>query len=74
MAQLTYDSKLKDLLENPQTKAILEKHLGELLKDPRIKMGLAFPLRNLMKMAPKGVIPTGAPEAIEADLKKLSGQ
>ncbi len=69
--RLTIDSKLKDLLDNPQTKAVLEKHLGDQLKDPRIKMGFGFPLRTLFKMAPKGVFPPGVPEAIEADLKKL---
>ena len=69
---LNMDSKMKDLLANSATRAVLEKHMGDLLKDPRIKMGMGFPMRTLFKMAPEGVIPPGAPEAIEEDLNKLT--
>ena len=68
---LDMDSKLKDLLAHPETKAILEKHMGDLLKDPRLKMGMSFPLRTLFKSAPAGVIPPGMAEAVEADFDKL---
>jgi aldehyde:ferredoxin oxidoreductase len=67
----TMDSKMKELLEYPETKAILEKHMGDLLKDPRMKMGMGFPLKVLFKSAPSGIVPLGTAEAIEADLKKL---
>ena len=70
---LTVNSKMKDLLENPETKAVLEKHMGDLLKDPRMKAGFSFPLKMLFKMAPKGIVPPGAAEAVEADLNKLAG-
>ncbi len=69
---LSFDSKMKDLLANPHTRAVLEKHMGDLLKDPRMKMGMSFPLSTLFKSAPKGVVPPGTAEAVEADLKKLS--
>jgi aldehyde:ferredoxin oxidoreductase len=65
------DSKMKDLLANPETRAILEKHMGDLLKDPRMKMGMRFPLRTLFKMAPEDVVPPGTAEAVEADLNRL---
>ncbi len=68
---LNKDSKLKDLLAHPETKAILEKHMGDLLNDPRIKMGMGFPLGTLFKSAPKGIIPPGMAEAVEADLTNL---
>lgn len=71
---LNMDSKMKDLLAHPETRAVLEKHMGDLLKDPRMKMGMRFPLRTLFKMAPKGVIAPGTAEAVEADLNKLSPQ
>jgi hypothetical protein len=70
---LTVNSKLRDLMENPESKAILEKHMGDLIKDPRMKSAYSFPLKMCFKMAPKGVIPPGAAEAVEADLNKLSG-
>jgi peptidoglycan hydrolase-like protein with peptidoglycan-binding domain len=68
---LNMDSKMKDLLAHPETRAILEKHMGDLLKDPRMKMGMGFPLKVLFKSAPSGIVPPGTAEAIEADLKKL---
>lgn len=68
---LSIDSKLKDLLNHSETRAILEKHMGDLLKDPRLKMGMGFPLRTLFKSAPKGVIPPGMAEAVEADFNEL---
>jgi peptidoglycan hydrolase-like protein with peptidoglycan-binding domain len=45
--------------------------MGDLLKDPRMKMGMGFPLKVLFKSAPSGIVPPGTAEAIEADLKKL---
>lgn len=68
---LNMDSKLKELLAHPETKAILEKHMGDLLNDPRLKMGMNFPMRTLFKSAPKGVIPPGTAEAVEADFEKF---
>jgi aldehyde:ferredoxin oxidoreductase len=68
---LNMDSKMKDLLAHPETRAILEKHMGDLLKDPRMKMGMGFPLKVLFKSAPPGIVPPGTAEAIEADLNKL---
>jgi aldehyde:ferredoxin oxidoreductase len=68
---LDMNSKLKDLLAHPETRDILEKHMGDLLKDPRLKMGMNFPMGTLFKSAPKGVIPPGMAEAVAADFEKL---
>lgn len=72
MAKLNIEAKMKDLLENQKTKAVLEKHMGDLLNDPRMKMGMKMPLRTLFKMAPKGVLPPGSAEAVEAELEALN--
>ena len=72
MSKLGMKSKMKDLLADPVSRAILEKHLGDGINDPRMAQGMAFPLKTILKMAPKGTFPKGIAEAIEADFNALS--
>jgi len=71
MSQLGMKSKMKDLLVDPVSRAILEKHLGDGVNDPRMAQGMAFSLKTVLKMAPKGTFPKGVAEAIEADFNAL---
>jgi hypothetical protein len=70
--KLTIDSKLGDLLKNPETRAIIEKHMGKLVKDKRVMLAKGLSFRKVLKMAPKGLLPEGAAEGVEADLQKYS--
>ncbi len=72
--KLGMDSKLKDLLKDPETRAILEKHMGDLVNDKRIKLAGRMSFRKILKLAPKDMLPEGAAEGVEADLNKYSQQ
>ena len=74
MEKLGMDSKLKDLLNNPETRAILEKHMGDLVKDKRVALAKHLSFRKILKMAPQGLLPEGAAGGVEADLNRLSGE
>jgi hypothetical protein len=72
--KLTADSKLSALLDNPQAKAILEKHIPENINDPRLKKAVRFiSLRKLFSAAGDRIDQSKLP-LIEEDLKKLFGE
>ncbi len=61
-------SKLKSLLDNPKTKAILEKHIPEILAAPEISMAIGMSLEQIAPFAPQ-VLTAEKLKAIETDLK-----
>ena len=63
-------SKLGDLLDNPATLAILEKHLPGISTHPQIGMGRGFGLQMVAQFS-GGLISQEALDKIEADLKAL---
>ncbi len=73
--KLTVDSKLGALLNDPEAKAILEKHISENLKDPRMNSAAVkfLSLRKLFSMAGDRIDQSKLP-LIEEDLKKLYGE
>jgi hypothetical protein len=64
------DSKLGDLLDNEQTKAILEKHMPGISTHPQIGMGRGFPLKMVAQFS-GGLITPDMLTAVDADLAKL---
>ncbi|MFO7586157.1 MAG: hypothetical protein R6W69_15625, partial [Anaerolineales bacterium] len=62
------DSKLKDMLNNPQAKAVLEKHIPEVLAAPEIQMGMGMSLNQIAPFAAE-VLTTERLKVIETDLK-----
>lgn len=64
------ESKLGDLLDNEQTKAILEKHLPGISTHPQIGMGKGFPLTVVANFS-GGLITPDLLEKVNADLKAL---
>jgi hypothetical protein len=64
------DSKLGDLLDNEQTKAILEKHMPGISTHPQIGMGRGFPLKMVAQFS-GGLITPEMLTAVDADLAKL---
>ncbi len=64
------DSKLGDLLDNDQTKAILEKHMPGISTHPQIGMGRGFPLKMVAQFS-GGLITPDMLTAVDADLAKL---
>ncbi|HEX4842367.1 MAG TPA: hypothetical protein VFV57_01750 [Limnobacter sp.] len=63
-------SKLGDLLDNPQTQAILEKHMPGISTHPQIGMGKGFPLAVVANFS-GGMITQEMLEAVDADLAAL---
>jgi hypothetical protein len=59
-----------DLLDNPATKAILDKHLPGFSADPRVEMGRGFTLRAIQPMVAEQIT-VAMLDAIDADLAKL---
>jgi len=46
---LTYDSKLGELMDNPEYKAIFDKHIPGLSSNPMVKMAKKLALKYLLK-------------------------
>jgi len=46
---LSYDSKLKELLDNPKYKAIIEKYIPGLSGNPIVAMGKQFAIKQLLE-------------------------
>lgn len=63
-------SMIGDLLDNPDTKAILVKHLPDVAQSDQIDMARAMTLRDIQQYAPD-VITEEKLALIEADLKAL---
>lgn len=64
------ESKLGDLLDNEQTKAILEKHMPGISTHPQIGMGRGFPLSVVANFS-GGMITKEMLEKVNADLAAL---
>jgi len=46
---LSYDSKLGDLMDNPDYKAIFDKHIPSLSSNPMVAMGKKLAIKYLLK-------------------------
>ncbi len=64
------DSKLGDLLDNPATKEILEKHMPGVSNHPQLAMGRGFSLKVVAQFAAGQITPEML-TAVEADLVAL---
>jgi hypothetical protein len=69
-APLSIDSKLKEILENDAGKALLQKHVGEMLASPQIEMAMGFSLTQIAPFAPNVLTPEVL-EEIDRDLKRI---
>jgi len=67
---LSINSNLGDLLDNADSKAVLEKHLPGISTHPQIAMGRGFPLKMVANFS-GGLITNEALEKVESDLKTL---
>jgi len=52
----TMDSKLGDLLKDPRTVAILDKHVPGASKHPQIAIGRSFQLKTIINLPPAAAI------------------
>ena len=66
---LTIDSKIGELLADPKTKAILEKHMPGISTNPQMAMAKGMSLKVVAPMSGGQITPDKI-KAIEADLKK----
>jgi hypothetical protein len=64
------DTKLGDLLDNEQTKAVLEKHMPGISSHPQIGMGKGFALSMVAKFS-GGLITDEMLQKVNADLAAL---
>lgn len=64
------DTKLGDLLDNEQTKAVLEKHMPGISTHPQIGMGKGFALSMVAKFS-GGLITDEMLQKVNADLAAL---
>ena len=68
---LTVDgTSLGDLLDNPQAKAVLDKHIHEMISNPQIEMARGMTLKQLQGFAGDALTDEKL-AAINADLAKL---
>jgi hypothetical protein len=66
----TTASTLGDLLDNPATKAVLQKHVPELVANPQIEMGRGMTLKTLQSYA-GDTLTDEKLAAIDADLAQI---
>ncbi len=67
---LTIQSSLGELLDDEQTRTILEKHIPGISSHPQIAMGRGFPLGIVANFS-GGMITDDMVKAVEADLAAL---
>ena len=67
---LSKDSKLKDVMSNPQGAAIIEQYVPGASKDPRFKVASGLTLTNIVKMS-GGLLSPDMLEEVDAKLKAL---
>jgi len=67
------DMKIKDIVENPDTRAIAEKHLPGITKNPLVKMAYGMTLRSVstLRQAKQVGLTPEILAAIEEDFAKL---
>ena len=69
-AYSTYNTKVGDLLANPATRAVLEKHFPGVSRDARMKMVKGKTFRQLHEMAPRQ-LPIVKLDAVDRDLRTI---
>jgi para-nitrobenzyl esterase len=69
-AKLSVGSTVSDLLASPAAKAVLEKHVPNIVKDERLGMVMGLPFRDLQQF-PEAQLTPEIIAAVEADLAKL---
>ncbi len=68
-AAFSVKSTVGDLLDNPDTKAVLLKHVPEVVNNPQIEQGRPFPLEGIAPYAPQ--LTPEMLAKIDADLAKV---
>jgi hypothetical protein len=66
----TADTSIGDLIDNPATKGVLDKHLPAFSSNPQVEMARGMTLRAIQPMVPDQ-IKAETLDAIDADLAKL---
>ncbi len=51
-AEMSVDSQVGTLLDNPDSKAVLEKHIPDFISNPQIEQARGMSLRSLQTFAP----------------------
>jgi len=64
------DSTLGEILDNEKGKAVLEKHMPGVSKDPRTAMGRGMTLKQIAAFMPAQITPALL-QAIDEDLRKI---
>ncbi len=67
---LSKESKLKEIMANPDAVALMEEYIPGISKDPKIKMAMGMSLEKAAKMAPNMVKPEWIDD-IDGKLKAL---
>lgn len=70
MTKYSIKSKLGDLMKSPQAKAVLEKHLPGISKDPQLKKGFRMTLKFIANMPGSGFPKEKLPD-IDTDLQAI---
>ena len=66
----TATTRIGDLLANPETRAVIERHFPEVIADPRIGMAKSMTFRLIQKFAPD-IFTATALDAIDAELAAI---
>jgi beta-glucosidase len=69
-SRLSMESRLMDVLADPQGNKILQNRFGEALDHPQVKLVLRLTLKNIVQMA-GNLIPEEAVKGLEEDLRKI---
>ena len=67
---LSKESKMKEIMKNPDAVAILESYIPGVSNEPRLKMALGLSLEKVAKMVPEMVKPEWIDE-VDAKLQAL---
>jgi para-nitrobenzyl esterase len=67
----TSTSTISDLMANPDTKAVLEKHIPQLISNPQFEQAGGFTLKDLQGFSPES-FPDELLAAIDADLAAIT--
>ncbi|MFK4874898.1 hypothetical protein [Novosphingobium sp. ZW T3_23] len=72
-AYSTSTTSIGDLLDNPSTKAVLVKHLPDLVSNPQIEMARGMTLKQIQSYSSDSVTDEVLAK-IDADLQKIKGK
>ena len=70
--KFTFDMTVGQILDNPKSRAVFEKHTPQLVHHPMIGMVKHFKLKDLLQYAGKANISQETVKKIKADLEALS--